>query len=139
MYRAEVIYYYIALGASGLPSLYRARLGNIVGPSEELVEGIENLQFRYGLDRSADVNQPTGYIETEGNATAINADMSNWRRVGQVQVALQVASPNPATSLQAQAENQSWMLDANQTAPDDRRFRQVYQSTIALRNRLYGN
>lgn len=141
LYRAEAVIYYIGMrNGADLPSLYRARIGaGGAVASEELVEGIENLQLRYGLDRSVDVMQPTGYIETEGTATNVNANMVNWRRVGQVQVAVQVASPNPATSLQAQTGNRIRLLDIAQTAPEDRRLRHVYQSTIALRNRLYGN
>jgi len=139
LYRADAVVYYIGLRAgAAFPSLYRARIGSGT-PSEELVEGIENLQLRYGLDRSTDVMQPTGFIATEGTASTINTSLANWRRVGQVQVAVQVVSPNPATSLQALAENRMQVLDVAQTAPEDRHYRQVYQSTIALRNRLYGN
>lgn len=51
--------YYIDTGASGEPSLFRRSLvvsgGNTVQPeSQELVEGIENLQILYGVDTDAD-------------------------------------------------------------------------------------
>jgi len=137
LYRGEAIVYYIGEGAGGRPSLWRARI-NADGSTngEELVEGIENMQFRYGLDMNPATN-PKGYIATQSTATAVGNTEDNWRRVGQVQVALLAASPNPAAS--AQAADVPTLLDATATLPADGRYRSVFENTIALRNRLYGN
>lgn len=138
LYRAEAVVYYIGLGAGGRPSLWRARLNAAGTPvSEELVEGVENMQFRYGLDQSADPTRPTGYIATQGTATDIGAAAGDWRRVGQVQVGMLVASPDLASSLQAAIPRT--VLGVAPVIPDDRRYRSTYEATIALRNRLYGN
>ncbi len=138
LYRAEAVIYYIGLGAGGRPSLWRARLNAAGAPTyEELVEGVENLQFRYGLDQSADPARPTGYIATQGSATDVGAAAGDWRRVGQVQVGMLVASPDLASSLQAATART--VLGVTPVIPNDRRYRSTYESTIALRNRLYGN
>lgn len=138
LHRAEAFVYYVANGASGQPSLWRARIGaGGAATSEELVEGIENLQFRFGLDQSADAAAPTGYIATQADATGVGSVVTDWRRVGQVQVGVLAASPERASS--EQAASAPLLLGQAQTVADDRRYRHVYESTIALRNRLYGN
>lgn len=137
LYRAEAMVYYIGLGTSGQNSLFRARInGDGTTTSEELVEGIENLQFRYGMDRNA-ASDPTGYMASQGTATQVGTTDLEWRRVGQVQVGFLAASPNPSTSLQA--KDALDVLGTSVTPPKDGRFRSVYVNTIALRNRLYGN
>lgn len=136
LYRADVMVYYIGNGAGGRPSLWRARVlpgGGVT--SEELVEGIENLQFRYGLDQGP-ADALTGYIATQANAGGVANTEVAWRRVGQVQVGVLAASPNAAAS--AQASQVPRVLDATPALPTDGRYRAVYESTIALRNRLYG-
>jgi len=137
LYRAESVVYYIGTGAGGQPSLWRARV-NVDGSSvsEELVEGIEDMQFRYGMDRRPAAN-PSGYIETQGSAADVGTSEAEWRRVGQIQVALLAASPNPAAS--AQAQTAPTLFGVSTAAATDTRYRTVYESTIALRNRLYGN
>lgn len=139
LHRAEVVVYYIGLGASGTPSLWRARLnGTGAVTSEELVEGIENLQFRYGMDRN-DASDPTGFMASQGTAAGVGTTDLDWRRVGQVQVALLASSPGPASSAQRAAATPLNLLGTTVTPADDSRYRAVYETTIALRNRLYGN
>ncbi|WP_434213466.1 PilW family protein [[Pseudomonas] boreopolis] len=136
LFRAQALVYYVGVGASGQNALYRARINaNGSVTSEELVEGIENLQFRYGMDRN-EATDPTGYIATQGTAVDVGTTDLQWRRVGQVQVGFIVASPNPSTSLQARVLS---VLGNDVTPPSDGRYRAVYENTIALRNRLYGN
>ncbi|MBO9715980.1 MAG: PilW family protein [Pseudoxanthomonas sp.] len=140
LYRAEAVVYYIGQGAGGQPSLWRARINpdnSVTG--EELVEGIENLQLRYGLDKGT-AAKPTGYIATQAVASGVGSTEDAWRLVGQVQVALLAASPDVAASAQAtRDEGRLTLFGATVTPPADRRYRTVYETTIALRNRLYGN
>ena len=139
LYRAEAVIYYVGTGAGGQPSLWRARINPDAATvtSEELVEGIENLQFRYGMDQGP-ATDLTGYIDTQATAAGVGAAETDWRRVGQVQVGVLAASPNPAASAQA-TQMPRRLLDVTPTLPSDGRYRAVYESTIALRNRLYGN
>lgn len=143
LYRAEAIAYYVANGASGRPALWRARW-NAAGAAqaEELVEGIESLQLLYGQDQSVDVSDFTGFIANQVTAATIGsaagvAGEEAWRRVGLVQVAVVASSVNPATSPGAVAAG-PFALGVEVNAPDDGRYRTTYESTVAIRNRLYG-
>lgn len=140
LYRAEALIYYIANGTGGRPSLYRARLNADGEPtSEELVEGIENMQLRYGMAGLNANGEPNGNVQSQGTATQVTG-LGSWPMVGQVQVALLASSPNVASAQQAAAPGRvPNLLGVAPVVPDDRRYRSVYQSTIALRNRLYGN
>ncbi|KAF1686197.1 pilus assembly protein PilW [Pseudoxanthomonas broegbernensis] len=149
LHRAESVVYYVGLN-NGRPSLYRVRFtaapgGGLTAQSQELIEGVENMQLLYGLDRELTANRPpTGYIDrllaANGVQTAVVPAADAWRRVGAVQIGLLTVSPDRATAAQAQADLRPLSaLGVAYTAPGDGRYRSVYESTIALRNRLYGN
>lgn len=145
LHRAESVAYYIGIGASGEPALMRCRAIDTSGlcNEEELVEGVENMQLVYGVSRVANA-RPTGYIQTVrtgaaiGDASANAVARAEWRLVGAAQVGFIVRSPN-----QVQAMDRTLpysVLGLNVTAPaGDRRMRAVYESSIAMRNRLFGN
>lgn len=148
LYRAESLVYYVGTNASGGTSLYRVRFSakpgqELTATQEELVEGVRNLQILYGQDSVADPAQPpTGYISTLRTADEIESSVSRqsaagWRRVGSVQLGLLLSSPDPATAASSkQALN---MLGVSFKVQPDGRYRTIYQTTVALRNRLYGN
>lgn len=138
LYRAEALVYYIANGTGGRPSLYRARINanGTSAASEELVEGVEDMQFLYGQDALNASGTPTGYISSQGTATTVGAAAVDWRRVGQVQVGLLLGSPDRASSIQAAAPT---LFGVATAVAADGRYRSTYEMTIALRNRLYGN
>lgn len=151
LYRAETVIYYVGVGANG-PSLYRLRYqatpnGNLEPQKEELVEGVESLQILYGQDRVIDpAVAPTGYIDKQEVAGDIETSWAaspadGWRRVGAVQLGLVMASPEIASAPQADETGASALntLGVTFKPPADGHFRSVYQTTIALRNRLYGN
>lgn len=153
LYRAESIVYFLRRkpAPSGQVALYRAR-SNAGGtyPAanvEELVEGIENLQLLFGLDRQTDLanRPPTGFIDVHLPAsnlafTGANA-VINWRRTGVVQVGLLAVSPNPAAVEAPLPANRRRALDVTFVPPPtgDTNYRATYESTVAIRNRLYGN
>lgn len=145
LYRADAVAYYIATGASGRPALWRARWDAAgAAQAEELVDGIENMQLLYGQDRSADVSNPSGFIGNQVTAATIGiattvAGERNWRRVGMIQVGFVATSSAPAAVRQASESGRALVLGTSFTAADDGRLRVPYESTIALRNRLYGN
>jgi len=145
LHRAESMAYYVGIGASGEPALMRCRATDTTGncAAEELVEGVENMQLVYGLSLVAN-DRPTGYIQTARIASAIGDASTNaaareqWRLVGAIQVGLVVRSPNRAQALDRATPYSS--LGLNITAPaGDRRTRAVYENSVALRNRLFGN
>ncbi|MEZ0469633.1 PilW family protein [Luteimonas salinilitoris] len=139
LYRAESLVYYVSTGAGGQPSLYRAYHNGAEYSEEELVEGIASMQLVFGLDREdeLDTKPPTGYIDNLDIAQAGWDDL-DWRRVGMVQVGLLASSPNRAAAEQAADRH---VLGVNFTPPadNDGLYRSGYESTVALRNRLYGN
>lgn len=150
LHRAESIVYYVGTNGFGGTSLYRLRF--TAGPDEalktdlqEMVEGIENLQLLYGQDRVVDPTKPpSGFIDqhhvastvTDGTATGTG---DAWRRVGTVQVGLLAASPDRAAAPQAVEGNELRATGVVYSVPADGRYRATYQTTVALRNRLYGN
>lgn len=144
LYRAESLIYYVALNGSNRPSLYRARSNNNGQylDREELVEGIENLQFLYGLDREGDLaaSPPSGYIDDHQPASTVSPNTAvEWRRTGLVQVGMLAVSPGVASAQQATGDQRPRALGVQYTTPNDARLRTSYEATVALRNRLYGN
>ena len=150
LYRAESVVYYVGINGNGNPSLYRLRYTAAPGANalarvkEELVEGIESLQLEFGQDSNTSAAQiPTGNIGSSRTANAVipAADPETaWRRVGLVRVGLLARSTEPAAAEQRDAAaTQLSALGVTFTPPDDTRYRSVYEDTVALRNRLFGN
>jgi type IV pilus assembly protein PilW len=143
LYRAESEVYYVGLNSSSRPSLYRLRFiatpsGSLTSQMEELVEGVESMQLLYGQG-AASSSAPSGTLSTLQVASDISSTEAAWRRVVSVQVGLVIASPDTANAVQAKSSNALIAQGVTFTAPSDARTRAVYQSTITLRNRLYGN
>ncbi|WP_242015482.1 PilW family protein [Stenotrophomonas hibiscicola] len=150
LHRAESALYYIGYDAAiARSSLYRVRFtaipnGALVANAPEaLVEGVENMQLLYGQDRGLTDVYPTGFIDRQGTAETVqgstNPAANGWRRVGAVQLGMVMSSPDPSAAPQADQNAALTSLGVTFTAPADGRMRAVYQTTIALRNRLFGN
>jgi len=153
LHRAETQVYYVGLNpqAGNEPTLYRARFTAAPGAAalvlaggapEALVEGVENMQLIYGLDSQTDPSRaPTGYVASQKIASKVQSgnDTTPWRRVGLVQVAFLTRSTERAGVSNAERPEPPRVLGVAVTPPDDGRYRSVYESTVALRNRLYGN
>jgi type IV pilus assembly protein PilW len=159
LYRAESLVYYVGFKQPEKQKaednelvLYRARFTALpgasdlsldadTGMSEEVVEGVENMQLLYGQDTVTDPNQsPTGVIDSVRTAATLLPDSNSsggWQRVGEMQVGLLIRSTDPASAQKRTAVQRS--LGTQLTLPDDKRYRTVYETNIALRNRLYGN
>ncbi|WP_340648132.1 PilW family protein [Pseudoxanthomonas winnipegensis] len=155
LYRAETMAYYVALNPSNpqVPALYRVRwtqsASGVPGQiSEEMVEGVESMQLLYGEDSaSATATTATGFINKTATAATIGDPLPNssagaasalrWRRVGSVQLGLLIRG----TGDRATAEQNPGLrvLDVGITAPTDGNYRYTYETSIALRNRLFGN
>ena len=154
LYRANSIVYYVGLNPVGEPALYRARATSAggYGVPEELVEGVESLQLLFGQDATPQLGPttpPVGNITSQNTAATLLAGAANdvqranqWRRVGLVQVGLLMRSPQRAAAPDiTDASNHLRVLGTvfQPPATDDGRFRASYETTIALRNRLFGN
>lgn len=112
--------YFIGTNPAGNPALYRVGLS---GNAEELVENVQDLQFRYGLDTNSD-----------GAVDSFTATPGNWTQVVSVTVNLLMRSPDNSlsTSQQPVTFNNSTFTPTG----TDRRLYQVYSATVGVRNRL---
>lgn len=140
LYRGESIVYYVAEGATGRPSLFRARSNGAAYVPTELVEGIESMQLLYGLDVSG--SGPQGYVTDHRTAEALGGSSDQWVTVGMLQVGFLAASPDPAAApAAAEAINYPNVLGVSfdPSEVNDGRYRTSYEATVALRNRLFGN
>ncbi len=128
------VFYVGARGAGGPPALYQRRLrldpatSTVALIAEELVEGVETMQVRYGVDAAGD-----GTIDSYATANAVDA-ANDWGRVAAVRVSFLVRSPEEYGT---EVDNDTYVVDETIFNPvDDRRIRQVFTTTIAIRNRL---
>lgn len=147
LYRAETVAFFVGISqVTGQPSLFRCRGNELSGDcvAEELVEGVENLQLVYGL---SDIvrGRPTGNISEIataadlGDATTSAANRQNWLRVGTVQMGLVMRHTEQRSGGDPRELPYS-LLGSEVSAPvDDRRVRTTYETSVALRNRLFGN
>ena len=125
--------------AANPPALFRARLGTTASPTviEELIEGIESIQFVYGINTDEDSRNT---VDTYLPADQIPA--TDWGRVVSVQASLLLQSPEDSIVPAAQQYQFNGVVydgqGANGNLPQDRRLRRVFNSTISIRNRALG-
>lgn len=117
--RLSTITYYIRPGVLG-PSLWRQDGTN---PAQELVEGVQDMQIRYGVDTDAD-RVPNQYLQADA--------VTDFNNVVSVRVALLLQS------IEDNLTNapQRYTYNGATVTPADRRHRQVFGATIGLRNKL---
>jgi type IV pilus assembly protein PilW len=129
VYRFDDVSYFIGANPVGRPGLYRTSSN---GGTEELVENVEDMDVYYGLDTSVPAD---GIADSYVRADAV----ANWTQVVSVRIALLVVGQdaNATTGTQSyilRDTNNDGTLDRQNAA--DTRLRQVFTSTIALRNRV---
>jgi type IV pilus assembly protein PilW len=148
LYPANIYAYYVGRGASGVPSLFRAVFSGNTWASEELVEGVEVLQLTYGRDTGT-ANLPDGSVDAYLTAAGIVSGLTTetdraarWRSVGAIRVGMLVRSTDRAgTPNRDEAAVGRLQIGRSEIdlPEDDAILRRPYESTVALRNRLYGN
>ena len=116
--------YYIDNGSNNIPSLWRVRYDN---PSdivtEELVEGIQNMQIKYAQG------------DSKGNITGEYLDankVTDWSSVVSVKIAL-IATSNDTNVV---SPNQVVRFNEQDIIIDNGRLAQVFSTTVGIRNRL---
>lgn len=108
------VVYYIGLNPANRPSLYRRETG---GPSVEMLEGVENMSLRYGIEA---VYQPA-------------AGIARWLDVESVSIELLMQGNEEGVLPEPMGYT---FAGAVVPAPVDRRVRQVFRTTVAVRNRI---
>ena len=116
----QTINYFIAAGASGEPALFRREFDNA---AQELVEGIEDMQILYGIDTDND-EFPNQYQPADA--------VADFDDVVSVRVSLLVRSIDDFVT----EDPQTYTYNGATVTAGDRRIRQSFSSTIALRNRI---
>lgn len=125
--------YYVGTSVSGLTtSLYRITTAG----AQELVEGVENMQIRYGVVTTAD-RVPSAYVTANEVSTINGVGVTNWSNVISVRVGLLLSSIANTADGQSGQDEDTKIHDVNGTPIGpigDRRIRKEFVSTITLRN-----
>jgi len=118
----QTVIYYVGDSGTG-PSLWQ-RVG--AAKPQELVEGVENLQVRYGIDTDNNLQADT-YVTADAVTTA------QWNQVISVELAVLVRSP---LETGPDIDKRKYNLLGTPVGPfNDRRQRAVFTTTVVLRNR----
>jgi type IV pilus assembly protein PilW len=116
MFSVQQIIYNIGAGSEGQPALFRN--------GEEYLDGVEDFQILYGED--TDASSVANYFVPADQI----ADMNNV-----VSIRFAVVARSQNDNLTGGATQSYAVLGDARTAPDQR-LRQVYMSTVTIRNRL---
>ena len=151
VHRAEYLGIYVRNNTStpAVPSLYVRRFvrsggpaGVVapIGPPEELAEGVETLLLRFGVDTDGD-NIIDAYRTAAEVINGVTGDIAldnAWRQVVSVRVGVLARSSERAgVGGDVGGSPRTYnVLGTTITPFDDGRMRQVYETTIAVRNRL---
>lgn len=119
--------YFIGTNVAGNPALYRRQIvGAQVGAAEEMVDNVENIVMRFGIDNTGNDFVVDGYVAAGA--------VTDWRQVmtARLSMVFRSNSNNVATQVQP------YVLEGTTVTPaaTDRRLRQVATATFGLRNRL---
>lgn len=99
--------------------------GWTTGPNATpLIEGVDSLQVLYGEDTSGDSRSANRYVSAER--------VTKWNRVRSIRIAVLANSINPV--LPAPPNRNFILLDAAPLAFADNRARQIFTTTIQLKN-----
>ena len=153
IHRAEFYAFYVATSTtnSNVSSLYVRRFsrsGTDLGPSEELAEGVESLKFSFGVDTDptpdGQINEYRSAADIEGASGGTEPGRDNaWRQVVSVRVGMLVRSPDRAAiGPTADGTPRTYKVLGETVTPttgDDGYVRQVYETTVALRNRIFNS
>lgn len=119
--------FFIRNNASGEPTLWRLDNAKSVSGTNpvELIENVENMQIVYGEDTNAPADNIANYYVSANTVV-------NWANVVSIRISLVIRSMTDNLAAQPLA----YAYNGATITPTDRRLRQVFTSTIALRNRL---
>jgi type IV pilus assembly protein PilW len=136
----EPVRYYIAASTAnaGRPALWRQLHDGSGAVSQELIEGIENMQLLYGLDVNNADRIPDVYVDAD-NVPDVDGDgLPDWSLVLGVKVTLLVSTLD---EYGGEIDTKTYDIystpadDSDDVGPfNDRRSRKLISSTVLLRN-----
>ncbi len=118
--------FYLALNANGNPSLWRQDNTMAGTPTEELVEGIEDMQISYGVDTDSDK-----VADIYMKAAALHSD-GTYDMDDVVSIRMSLTASTTADNVSITTSTVSYAARSY----TDKRIRKTFNATIALRNRL---
>ena len=119
LFELQTVTYSVQTGTGGEPALWRSENGVDI----ELIEGIEQMQILYGLDTDDD---------DHANQYVTITNVPDTFDVMAVRLMLLVRSETDFVA----ENNQVYNFNGANVTAGDRRLRQVFTTTIALRNRV---
>lgn len=128
--RLQTFAFYIGRGGNNRPSLFQLRLqresDTLAGfQPEELIQGVDSMQIRYGVDVDAD-----RAADSWQSAEAV----ADWSSALSVEISLLARATDEYGS---ETDTLVYNLGGTQFNPvDDRRLRQVFSTSVGVRNRL---
>lgn len=128
--RHQTYAFYVGQGANNRPSLFQLRLQPLTGTSagfapEELAEGIDSLQIRYSVDTDND---------GDGDSWVPASAVADWTTVLSIEITLLARSTDEYGT---ETDTIVYNLAGTQFDPvNDRRHRQIFSTTVGIRNRL---
>jgi len=121
--KVGTITYYVRPNPAGQPALYR-KIG--ASSAQEVAEGVEMMQVRYGEDTNGDRN---------ADVYRVASDVADWSAVRSVRMGLLMRTANEVARIEPDDKSYN-VLGASFGPYNDRRLRRVFTATVALRNRL---
>lgn len=122
------LYYIRTTATPGVDALYRVTANS--GP-EELVDGVRNMQFLYGLDTTSPSNGSADEYRTASEVDAMPVS-NGWPAVVSVRVSLLLVSQGKFLT---QTRQELHFNGALYKAPDNRMYA-AFGDTVTLRNRI---
>lgn len=127
IFAPQTVVYYVSENTAGQPTLFRRTNSET---ALELVENVETMQIRYGLDNDSD-NYADSYVTAAG--------VSDWDDVVSVRIGLLLRSN---TEIQhGEIDSKEYDVDGDGSTDfdpvDDRRLRIIMSTTVGLRNKLH--
>lgn len=142
VHRAEFTMVYVAKNnATSQPALYVRqfkRNADALADPEEMADGIEALKFLYGVDKDNDgqVDEYQTAAKVAAGATGAALD-AKWGQVLSIRIGMLLRSPESAPGAVKPYGGYKVLGKDITTTPDDGHLRQVYETTIAVRNRVF--
>lgn len=133
------VYYIAESDTNQEPALMRKELEKIglgggVGDPQELIQGIEDMRLIFGVDTDSTPDRIANrYVLAHEVVDLTGPGSTNWDDVASLRLGLLIRTPS---SVDQQLDTNTYeLVDGVSVDPvDDRRRRQVYRTTIQLRN-----
>jgi type IV pilus assembly protein PilW len=138
----QTIAYYVKRSSSGTTtSLYRRVFDgdHSDGLEQELIEGVESLQLRYGVDTSTTADGVVdSYVSAKGPLGNATDSVTDWSRVVAVRMGLLVRSTNSVESDLGSMASSGIVNGVSVTYPTSgsKYDRRVFTTTMAVRNKI---